>query len=81
MKLIIFKDENDELLIKMAKGTIEEEFSYVEMLKELLNNNKFEETIYEKGVSESEKERIESMLNQINEVIEAESDNDTESAD
>jgi hypothetical protein len=80
MKLIISKDESDELLIKIAKGTVEEEFTYVEMLKELLNNNKFEETIYEEGVTETEKERIESMLKQINEVIEDESDNDTESA-
>jgi predicted small secreted protein len=79
MKLIISKDENDELLIKIAKGTIEEEFSYVKMLKELLNNNKFEETIYKEGVTEPEKERIESMLKQINELIEDESDN-TESA-
>jgi hypothetical protein len=45
-----------------------------------LNNNKIEENIYEEGVTETEKERIESMLKQINEVIEDESDNDTESA-
>ena len=81
MKLIISKDENEELVIKMARGTIEEDFTYVKMLKELLNNNKFEDTIYKEGVTETEKERIENMLTQINELIENESDNKSETAD
>lgn len=72
MKLIFSKDDENNLSIQMATGTVVEEFSYVEMIKNLIKNNKFDDTQYDEKISIAEREKIESMLKEINESIEQE---------
>ena len=69
MKLIFTKNADLEINVQLAKGTILEDFSYTEMLKQLLDNNNFEETEYH-NITDDEKSRIEVMLKKINETIE-----------
>tara|TARA_R110002074_G_scaffold284837_1_gene456580 strand:+ start:311 stop:568 length:258 start_codon:yes stop_codon:yes gene_type:complete len=72
MKLYFSKDDQDEIVVKMSTSTIQEDFSYVEMIKNLLNNNEFDETEFSGDFSDDEKSRIESMLSSINESIASE---------
>jgi len=69
MKLIFTKNADNEINVQLAKGTVLEEFSYTEMIKQLLENNNFEEIEYY-NISDDEKSRIEVMLKKINETIE-----------
>lgn len=68
MKLLFNKNEENEISVKMVIGTIEEEFSYTEMIKQLLKKNKFEDNQYT-GISEEEQNRIEEMLEKINKAV------------
>lgn len=72
MKLYFSKDNQDEIVVKMSTSTIQEDFSYVEMIKNLLNNNEFDETEFSGDFSDDEKSRIETMLSSINESIASE---------
>lgn len=74
MKLIFSKDENNNLSIQMATGTIVDEFSYINMIKELIKNNKFDETEYSENITDKERETINSMLKEINDSIEENTD-------
>ena len=69
MKLYFSKDAQNEIVIKMSTGTVIEEFSYIEMIKNLLLDNKFDDTEYSEDITDDEKERIETMLSSINESI------------
>jgi hypothetical protein len=69
MKLIFSKDANNEIGIKYQNGTIVEDFSYTEMVKQLLVNNKFDDTDFGTLTSE-EQEKINSMLEKISAVFE-----------
>ena len=69
MKLIFSKDDENNLSIQMATGTVVEDFTYVEMIKGLIKNNKFDDTQYDEKITEEEREKIESMLKKINESI------------
>ncbi len=71
MKLIFTKTTDNEISVKMAIGTVAEEFSYTAMIKQLLKKNKFEDNVF-KGITEDEKKRIEEMLKKINMAIEDE---------
>lgn len=68
MKLIFSKNKENEILVKLATGTVVEEFSYTEMIKQLLKRNKFEDNQYT-GLSNEEKTRIEDMLKKVNRAI------------
>lgn len=68
MKLIFTKSEENEITVQLTKGTIVENFSYVEMIKQLLGHNKFEDTDYN-NINEDEKKRIEGMLEKINAAV------------
>ncbi|RLJ97755.1 hypothetical protein C8N27_2846 [Tenacibaculum discolor] len=72
MKLYFSKDDQDEIVVKMSTSTVQEDFSYVEMIKNLLNNNEFDETEFSSDFSDDEKSRIETMLSSINESIASE---------
>ena len=74
MKLIFNKDEEDNIVVQMAIGTIVENFEYVSMVKELLKNNSFEETQFADSITADERERINNMLMQINKVINEDDD-------
>lgn len=64
MKLIFTKTENGDINVLIQKGTISESFSYLEMLKQLLDNNVIDEPDFT-GFEEIEKERIKELLNKI----------------
>lgn len=74
MKLYFSKDSSDEIVVKMSTTTVVEEFSYVDMIKNLLLDNTFDDTDFSSDISDDEKERIENMLSSINESIEKEED-------
>lgn len=69
MKLIFSKSKESELTVKLAIGTIAEDFSYTEMVKQLLKKNKFEDNQYT-GLSAEEKSKIDEMLKKINQAVE-----------
>ena len=69
MKLIFTKSKENEISVKLATGTIAEDFSYTEMVKQLLKKNKFEDNQYS-GLSTEEKAKLEEMLKKINQAIE-----------
>lgn len=64
MKLIFTKTENGDINVLIQKGIISESFSYLEMLKQLLDNNVIDEPDFT-GFEEIEKERIKELLNKI----------------
>lgn len=69
MKLIFSKNAENEINVKLATGTVAEDFSYTEMIKQLLKKNKFEDNQYT-GLSGEEKRKVEEMLKKINRAIE-----------
>ena len=62
------KKENDEYSIKV-KINDEEKSSYIEMIKELYENKKLEDAEYDGDFSETEKESVDSLVNDINEHV------------
>ncbi|MFT4094134.1 MAG: hypothetical protein QM640_10885 [Niabella sp.] len=71
MKLIFSKNANNEIDIKYQNGTIVEDFSYTEMVKQLLAYNKFEDTDFGTLTAE-EQGKINLMLEKISAVFEEE---------
>lgn len=71
MKLIFTKDANNEINVQLQKGTVIEDFSYTEMVSQLLTQNVFDNTDFT-NLSEEEKSKIQSMLGKINEVFQNE---------
>lgn len=69
MKLIFRKDKEENIEILIRNGVAEDKFSYVEMIKSLLKTNKFEESEFEPGITDFEKESINKMLVNINKSI------------
>ena len=69
MKLFFSKNDRDEIIVKMSTSTVQQEFSYVEMIKNLLENNVFDDTDFTDEFSDEEIDRIESMLTKINDSI------------
>ena len=64
MKLTFTKTENGDINVLIQKGTITEPFSYLEMLKQLLENNEVEEPDFT-GFEDVEKAKIKELLNKI----------------
>lgn len=64
MKLIFTRTENGDINVLIQKGTTTESFSYLEMLKQLLDNNVIDEPEFN-GFEEIEKEKIKELLNKI----------------
>lgn len=71
MKLIFTKTDENEISVQLQNGTVLENFSYTTMVKQLLQLNAFEENVYN-NLSEEEIERVEKMLEKINNVFEEE---------
>lgn len=76
MKLIFTKDTNNEINVQLQKGTVIEEFSYTEMVNQLLKRNVFDDTDFT-NLSEEEQAKIQSMLDKISSVFHEEQDNET----
>lgn len=68
MKLI-FKKSEGEMGVLIRTGTAEDEFSYIEMIKSLIDNNKFEDTEFDVSITDKEKESINELLSKINTTV------------
>ncbi len=68
MKLIFRKSEG-EMEVLIRTGTAEDEFSYVKMIKSLIENNKFEDTEFDVSITDKEKESINDLLSKINLIV------------
>ena len=64
MKLIFTKTENGDINVLIQNGTTTDKFSYLEMLKQLLDKNEIEEPDFT-GFEEIEKEKIKELLEKI----------------
>lgn len=64
MKLIFTKTENGDINVLIQKGTTTDKFSYLEMLKQLLDKNEIEEPDFT-GFEEIEKQKIKELLEKI----------------
>ena len=71
MKLIFTKDANNEINVQLKKGTVVEEFSYTEMVSQLLTHNVFDDTDFT-NLTEDEQAKIQSMLDKISAVFQDE---------
>lgn len=68
MKLLFSKDSNNEITVKLQNGTVIEDFTYIEMIRQLLIKNEFVDTDFG-NLSETEINKIKSMLSKITEVF------------
>ena len=68
MKLIFSKNAQNEIDAKIQKGTISEDFTYTEMVKQLLQDKTIEDPDFD-GLDEDQQKRIKSMLGEIGELF------------
>lgn len=71
MKLVFSKSSSNEIEVKIQTGTVLSDFSYTEMVSQLLQNNNFEDTDFG-TLTTSEQEKINSMLDKISAVFKEE---------
>jgi len=77
MKLIFTKDANNEINVQLQKGTVVEDFSYTEMVSQLLISNVFDDTDFT-NLSEEEQAKIQTMLDKISAVFQDEEEDNEE---
>lgn len=65
MKLIFKKDNDGEPQIDLVKGTTSQSFSYIEMLKGILEKELLEDPEFSEQISDDEKTRISELLDKI----------------
>ncbi len=70
MKLYFKKDENGEIVLDILKGTVRTSFDYVEMLKQLLDNNEIEEPVFE-NLDSDEESKVKDLLIKIKAAVDA----------
>lgn len=76
------KKENNECSIKVKMNDDEEiPFSYIEMIKVLYENKELEATEYEGDFSETEKESVDLLVNDINVHVQAFFERDSDNKD
>lgn len=69
MKLVFRKDEDHQIRVFQAANDEQKEFSYVEMIKELVDSNELEEPDISSDFTEAEIKSIRSMVSHINKEI------------
>ncbi|MCP3945176.1 MAG: hypothetical protein GY710_27360 [Desulfobacteraceae bacterium] len=74
MKLIFRKKNDNDMTILIHDGIEEKKFSYIDMVKSLLQNNHFEESEFSEAITDKEKESINKMLADIKKVVYEKSD-------
>ncbi|MFV8332229.1 hypothetical protein [Flavobacterium sp. GSP14] len=81
MKLLFKKEDNNDITVKIQQGTIPVEFTYTEMITQLLENNTIDDTDFS-NLLDDEKENLEEMLSKISEIFneEEEGGEETEQA-
>lgn len=68
MKLLFSKDSNNDIAVKLQNGTVTEDFTYIEMIRQLLVKNEFVDTDFG-NLSATEIDKIKLMLGKISEVF------------
>lgn len=71
MKLIFNKEDNNDITVKIQQGTIPVQFTYTEMIKQLLENNAIDDTDFG-NLTEDEKKNLEDMLGKISDIFKEE---------
>ena len=69
MKLVFKKDEEAQISVFQVVDGDEEEFSYVDMIKSLIESKKLDDPEISEGFSEAEEKSIKSMVSYINDEI------------
>ena len=77
MKLFFNKEENNDITVKIQQGTIPVEFTYTEMVKQLLENNAIDDIDFG-NLTEEEKESLKEMLGKISKIFEEEENTESE---
>lgn len=77
MKLFFNKEENNDITVKIQQGTIPIEFTYTEMVKQLLENNAIDDIDFG-NLTEEEKESLKEMLGKISKIFEEEENTESE---
>jgi len=71
MKLIFSKNNTNDIHVQLQRGSIIENFTYLEMINQLLVDNNFRDIDFG-NLSETEKAKINSMLEKISDVFKEE---------
>lgn len=74
MRLVFTKEANGDIKSQIYTGTILTDFSYTEMVKQLLQSNVIEESEFN-GLEKEEESKIKEMLENISSIFENEVDN------
>ncbi len=69
MKLHFRKSENGDIQVQMEIGTIMSEFDYIEMLKQLIQNNQIESEW--ENLEDNEKIKLQELLTKITNAVKA----------
>ncbi len=69
MKLVFKKDENQQIVVKNDFDGEQKDFSYVEMIKELIETRRLDDPVILDGFSEAETNSIKSMVTFINKEV------------
>jgi hypothetical protein len=77
MKLLFNKEDNNDITVKIQQGTVPIEFTYTEMIKQLLETNTIDDTDFG-NLSDDEQENLEDMLNKISEIFNEEEEDEQE---
>ncbi|NKI25244.1 hypothetical protein HCG49_01550 [Arenibacter sp. 6A1] len=77
MKLLFNKEDNNDITVKIQQGTVPVEFTYTEMIKQLLENNTIDDTDFG-NLLDDEKENLEEMLNKISAIFDEEEEDGEE---
>jgi len=77
MKLLFNKEKNNDITVKIQQGTVPIEFTYTEMVKQLLENNTIDDTDFG-NLSDDEIENLKEMLSKISEIFNEEEKDELE---
>lgn len=68
MKLIFNKENNNDISVKIQQGTVAVDFTYTEMIKQLLEDNTIDDTDFG-NLSDNERENLVEMLNKVSDIF------------
>lgn len=68
MKLIFNKEDKNDISVKIQQGAVAVDFTYTEMIKQLLEDNTIDDTDFG-NLSDDEKENLEEMLNKVSQIF------------
>ncbi|WP_026811191.1 hypothetical protein [Arenibacter latericius] len=68
MKLIFNKEDNNDISVKIQQGTVAVDFTYTEMIKQLLEDNTIDDTDFG-NLSDDEITNLEEMLNKVSDIF------------